>query len=165
MGGFPVVRIKIKKKTLQKAGMVYYPFFFLSVSHNTTSCIVTQGLTGLGAQGRVGLATIQHAGHDTGHDTAKGGHDKAGSTSARRVSHDTAGLATIQATTRSREATTRSEARGGKIGPTRWASPVRPKLGPGWAIKLLARKKSGQIWPRPNVFCLEKTIWPDRPGF
>ena len=33
--------------------------------------------------------------------------------------------------------------RGGKIGPTRWASPVRPELGPGWAIKLLARKKSG----------------------
>ena len=42
--------------------------------------------------------------------------------------------------------------RGGKIGPTRWASPVRPKLGPGRAIKLLARKKSGQIWPGP--------VWP-----
>ena len=45
--------------------------------------------------------------------------------------------------------------RGGKIGPARWASPVRPKLGPGWAIKLLARKKPGQIWPgpaRPNFF-------------
>ena len=73
--------------------------------------------------------------------------------------------------------------RGGKIGPTRWASPVSPKLGPGWAIKLLARKKSSQIWPgpvwpspvwpgparpgpaRPNFFCLEKTIWPDQPGF
>ena len=26
--------------------------------------------------------------------------------------------------------------RGGKIGPTRWASPIRPELGPGWAIKL-----------------------------
>ena len=39
--------------------------------------------------------------------------------------------------------------RGGKIGPARWASPVRPKLGPGWAIKLLARKKLGQIWPCP----------------
>ena len=37
--------------------------------------------------------------------------------------------------------------RGGKIGPTRWASPVRSKLGLGWAIKLLARKKPGQIWP------------------
>ena len=43
-------------------------------------------------------------------------------------------------------------ARGGKIGPTRWASPVRPKLGPGWAIKLLALKKPGQIWPGP--------VWP-----
>ena len=34
---------------------------------------------------------------------------------------------------------------GGKIGPTRWASPVHPELGPGWAIKLFARKKPGQI--------------------
>ena len=45
--------------------------------------------------------------------------------------------------------------RGGKIGPIRWASPARPKLGPGWAIKLLARKKLGQIWPgpaNPNFF-------------
>ena len=42
--------------------------------------------------------------------------------------------------------------RGGKIGPARWASPVRPKLGPGWAIKFLARKKPGQIWPGP--------VWP-----
>ena len=39
--------------------------------------------------------------------------------------------------------------RGGKIGPIRWVIPVRPKLGPGWAIKLLAQKKSGQIWPGP----------------
>ena len=39
--------------------------------------------------------------------------------------------------------------RGGKIGPARWAGPVRPKLGPGWAIKFLARKKPGQIWPGP----------------
>ena len=72
------------------------------------------------------------------------------------------------------------KSRGGKIGPTQWASPVRPKLGPGWAIKFLARKKPGQIWPGPVwpspvwpgparpariFFCLEKTIWPDRPGF
>ena len=42
--------------------------------------------------------------------------------------------------------------RGGKIGPARWASPVRPKLGPGWAIKFLAPKKLGQIWPGP--------VWP-----
>ena len=58
--------------------------------------------------------------------------------------------------------------RGGKIGPAWWASPVCPKLGPGWAIKFLARKKPGQIWPapaRPNFFCLEMTIWPDRPDF
>ena len=47
--------------------------------------------------------------------------------------------------------------RGGKIGPTRWASPVRLKLGPGWAIKLLARKKPGQIWPGP--------VWPGPPEF
>ena len=51
-----------------------------------------------------------------------------------------------------------SASRGGKISPIRWVSPVRPKLGLGWAIKLLARKKPGQIWPGP--------IWPDmaRPG-
>ena len=42
--------------------------------------------------------------------------------------------------------------RGGKISPTRWASLGRSKLGPGWAIKLLARKKQGQIWPGP--------VWP-----
>ena len=43
--------------------------------------------------------------------------------------------------------------RGGKIGPARWASPVRPKLGPGWAIKLLARKKPAKFGPaRPNFF-------------
>ena len=40
--------------------------------------------------------------------------------------------------------------RGGKICPTRWASPVRPKLGPGWAIKLLARKKIGPNLARPG---------------
>ena len=39
--------------------------------------------------------------------------------------------------------------RGGKICPTRWASPVRPELRPGLAIKLLARKNSGPIWPDP----------------
>ena len=42
--------------------------------------------------------------------------------------------------------------RGGKIDPTRWPNPVRPKLGAGWAIKLLARKKRDQIWPGP--------VWP-----
>ena len=50
--------------------------------------------------------------------------------------------------------------RGGKIGPIRWANPVRPKLGSNWAIKLLARKKLGQIWlgsvwPSP--------VWPGPP--
>ena len=35
--------------------------------------------------------------------------------------------------------------RGGKIDPTRWASPIHPKIGLGWAIKLLTRKKSDQI--------------------
>ena len=43
--------------------------------------------------------------------------------------------------------------RGGKIGPIRWASSVLPELGSDLAIKLLARKKSGQNWPGP--------IWPD----
>ena len=43
--------------------------------------------------------------------------------------------------------------RGGKIGLTRWVSPIHPELRSGWAIKLLAQKKSGQIWPDP--------IWPD----
>ena len=47
--------------------------------------------------------------------------------------------------------------RGGKIGPIRWASPVGPELGPGWAIKLLARKKSGQIWSGP---IRPGPIWP-----
>ena len=51
--------------------------------------------------------------------------------------------------------------RGGKIGPARWASSVCPKLGPGWAIKLLARKKPGQIWPGP---VWPSPVWPSRPG-
>ena len=48
--------------------------------------------------------------------------------------------------------------RGGKIGPAHWASPVHPELGPGWAIKLLAQKKPGQIWSGPIWPCL---VWPD----
>ena len=48
--------------------------------------------------------------------------------------------------------------RGGKIGLTRWASPVYPELGPGWAIKLLARKKQGQIWPG---LIWPRPVWPD----
>ena len=64
--------------------------------------------------------------------------------------------------------------RGGKIGPARWASPVHPELGLGWAIKLLARKGPiwpGPVWPDPTrsaqifFFCLQKAIWPDQPGF
>ena len=70
--------------------------------------------------------------------------------------------------------------RGGKVGSTRWTSPVRPELELSWAIKLLARKKSGQIWPSPIwpglvwpdparpvriFFCFQKDIWPDQPGF
>ena len=51
----------------------------------------------------------------------------------------------------------RPASRGGKIGPARWASLVRPKLGPGWAIKLLARKKPGQIWPGP---LWPSPVWP-----
>ena len=45
------------------------------------------------------------------------------------------------------QSTQQASNRGGKIGFARWTSPIRPKLGPGWAIKFLARKKSGQIWP------------------
>ena len=37
----------------------------------------------------------------------------------------------------------------GKIGPIRWASPVHLELGPDWVIKLLVKKKSGQILPGP----------------
>ena len=63
--------------------------------------------------------------------------------------------------------------RGGKIGPTRWASSIRPKLRPGWAIKLLAQKKSGQIWPglvwpgpaHQNFFCLKRLFGPPSPVF
>ena len=63
--------------------------------------------------------------------------------------------------------------RGGKIGPVRWVSPIRPKLGSGWAIKFLAQKKPDQIWLGPVwsgpawltriFFCLEKTIGPIGP--
>ena len=48
--------------------------------------------------------------------------------------------------------------RGGKIGPVRWASPAHPELGLGWAIKLFARKKPGQIWPGP---IWPSPVWPD----
>ena len=51
--------------------------------------------------------------------------------------------------------------RGGKIGPARWASPIHPELGPGWAIKLLARKKLSKIWPSPIWL---GSVWPTRPG-
>ena len=52
--------------------------------------------------------------------------------------------------------------RGGKIGPTWWASPVSPKLGPGWAIKILARKKLGQIWPG---LVWPSPVWPGPADF
>ena len=60
--------------------------------------------------------------------------------------------------------------RGGKISPARWASPIGPKLGPGWAIKFLARKKSGQIWPGPArpariFFTLKRLFGPTGPVF
>ena len=64
---------------------------------------------------------------------------------------------------------------GGKIGPTWWASPVHPKLGSGWTIKLLAQKKSGQIWPGPIwpgparlahiIFAFKRLFGPGRPVF
>ena len=52
--------------------------------------------------------------------------------------------------------------RDGKIGPAQWASPVHLELGPGWAIKLLAGKKSGQIWPS-SIW--PGPVWPDLPEF
>ena len=60
--------------------------------------------------------------------------------------------------------------RGGKIGPIRWASPVRPELGRGWTIKLLVRKKSGQIWPGPTwparfFFTFKRLFGPTSPVF
>ena len=72
--------------------------------------------------------------------------------------------------------------RSGKIGPTRWASPVSLELGRGWSIKLLAQKKPGQIWPdliwpgpvwpglaRPAriffFFALKRLFSPTRPVF
>ena len=63
--------------------------------------------------------------------------------------------------------------RGGKIDPARWASPVSPKLGLGWAIKFLARKKSSQIWPGPVgpgppeffFFALKRLFGPTGPIF
>ena len=54
--------------------------------------------------------------------------------------------------------------RGGKIGPARWVNPVHPELGPGWAIKLLARKKPGQIWPGPADFFLPSKGYLARPA-
>ena len=65
--------------------------------------------------------------------------------------------------------------RGGKIGPARWASPVHPELGQGWAIKLLTQKKPGQIWSgngmaqpgpaRPNFFAFKRLFGPTSPIF
>ena len=87
-------KIDVKKKTLQEAGMSYCPFFFLSVSHNTTSCIMTQGLTGMAWENGLGAQQARRG--------AEGG---------RMVVHDTTGWATIQATTRLRETTTLPVAR------------------------------------------------------
>ena len=55
-----------------------------------------------------------------------------------------------------------TKVRGGKIGPIRWASSTLPKLGSSWAIKLLARKKSGQIWLDP---VWPSPIWSGPPEF
>ena len=81
----------MKKKFAGAAGLL--PNFFLSVSHNTASCIVTQGLTsrawetGLGEQqarrGAHGWPQYGRLGHHTTHDMTKGGNDMAGSSRAR----------------------------------------------------------------------------------
>ena len=41
--------------------------------------------------------------------------------------------------------------RGGKIGPTRWVSPIHPELGSGCAIKLLVQKKIEPNLARSNM--------------
>ena len=46
-------------------------------------------------------------------------------------------------------ATKRIISRDENFGPVSWASPVHMELGLGWAVKLLIRKKSGQIWLGP----------------
>ena len=60
--------------------------------------------------------------------------------------------------------------RGGKIGPTRLASPVSPELGPGWAIKLLARKNRAKFGPGPVrsariFFAFKRLFGPTSPVF
>ena len=57
--------------------------------------------------------------------------------------------------------------KGGKIGPARWASPVRPKLGPGWAIKFWP-EKIGPNLARPGrifFFALKRLFGPTGPVF
>ena len=64
-----------KKERCSGAGIGYCPFF-LSLSHNTASCIMTQGLTGmawetgLGTQGRAGARKGKQGGAGASHDTA-----------------------------------------------------------------------------------------------
>ena len=60
--------------------------------------------------------------------------------------------------------------RGGNIGPTRWASPTRLKLGSDWAIKLLAKKNWAKFGPaRPGqpefFFALKILFGPTGPVF
>ena len=50
--------------------------------------------------------------------------------------------------------------RGDKIGPTGWASPVRPELGLGWAIKLLTQKNRAKFGPTHYG-----PAWPGRAEF
>ena len=56
-----------KKKTLQDSRMGYCPFFFLSVSHNTTSCIMTQGLTGMAWETGLGARQARARGAQGAH--------------------------------------------------------------------------------------------------
>ena len=64
-----------------------------------------------------------------------------------------------------------SSIRGGKIGPTRWANPIRPELGLDLAIKLLVRPNMSRpdmarpCPTLPNFFCLQKAILLDQPDF
>ena len=56
--------------------------------------------------------------------------------------------------------------RGGKIGPARWASPVHPELGPGWAINYWPEKnraKFGPTRPGPLKFFLPSKGYLARP--
>ena len=90
-------KIDVKKKTLQEAGMSYCPFFFSKCESQYNKLYYDTRLDrhGLGewpgraagpqggGRGAHGCPRYDRLGHDTGHHTAKGDHDTAGSARAR----------------------------------------------------------------------------------